>query len=144
MNASLFSSKAYTYLKYFVLVINSLFVIIYMMRDSLYAINNKYITIFAGTVPNLVPGFLFTLIGIFYVVPLVFRTTQAIYRTRYLWMINTINILAFVLIEYLHVFFQLGIWDNLDIIATLIGIALATLIYFNFRKYFVNWKPSLC
>lgn len=45
-----------------------------------------------------------------------------------------LNIIIFALIEYLHIIFNLGVWDNKDIIASLIGIIMATTIYFKYNK----------
>lgn len=136
MSKLLFNNKAYQYLKYFVLVIYVLFVLIYINRVSLYAIDNTYLTIFAGSFPNLISSFIFTFIGMFYVIPMLYKTKKALFTTKYIWIINAINIFIFLMIEYLHFIFKLGFWDNLDMIATLIGIILSTIIYFNFRKYF--------
>jgi len=102
----------------------------------LYAVNNKYLTIFAGTAPNLIPSFLFTLIGVFYVIPMLYKTTDVLFNAKFVWIINAINIFVFLLFEYLHVILVLGFWDNLDMIASLLGVSVATMMYFIFRKYF--------
>jgi len=136
MRKNIFNSKAYSYLKYAVLAIYVLFVLIYLFRGELYAVNNKYLTIFAGTAPNLIPSFLFTLIGVFYVIPLLYKTTDVLFNAKFVWIINAINIFVFLLLEYLHVILVLGFWDNLDMIASLLGVSVATMMYFIFRKYF--------
>ena len=137
-NTDIFSSKAYKCLNRIILVIYVLFMLIYMFRENLYKLDNQYITLFAWTAPNLIPSFLFTLIGIFYVVPKLFKTTNVISNSKFIWLINVLNMIIFALIEYLHVIFNLGVWDNKDMIASLIGIIVATIIYFKFRKSFVS------
>lgn len=111
--------------------------LIYVFRDNLYKLDSSYITLFAGTAPNLIPSLLFTLIGIFYIVPL-FKGINLVGKSMVIWLINATNIMIFLLIEYIHVIFKLGSWDNNDIIASLIGIAVATVIYFKLRKNFVK------
>lgn len=135
---TLFHGKAYKYLKGTILLIYVLFMLIYVFREGLYKLDNYYITLLAETAPNLIPSFLFTLIGIFYVVPKLFKTTKAISNSKYVWLINILNMSIFALIEYLHVLFNLGVWDNRDMAASLIGIIVATIIYFKSRKLFVN------
>lgn len=131
-NSKLFSSKPYKNLNKIIIIIYILFTFVYLFRQSLYKLDNQYITLFAGTAPNLIPSFLFTLIGIFYIVPY-FKGIESINNSRFLWLINVLNIFVFLLIEYMHVLFKLGKWDNYDIIASLIGILLSTIIYFKFR-----------
>lgn len=111
--------------------------LIYVFRDNLYKLDSSYITMLAEVTPNLIPSFLFTIIGMFYIVPLL-NGANLTNKSRVIWMINSLNILCFLLIEYIHVVFKLGSWDNNDIIASLIGIAVATVIYFKLRKNFVK------
>jgi hypothetical protein len=62
---SLFSTKPYKTLTRIVIITYVLLTIVYMFRGNLYKLDNQYITLFAGTAPNLIPSFLFTLIGMF-------------------------------------------------------------------------------
>jgi len=133
-NKTLFTSKSYKSLNKSMLLIYALFMMVYMLRGKLYALNNQYITLFAWTAPNLMPSFLFTLIGIFYIVPRIFKGTKEINNPKFIWIINVLNITIFALIEYLHVIFNLGVWDNKDMVASLIGIIIATIVYFKIRK----------
>ncbi|MBL4938538.1 hypothetical protein JK636_22805 [Clostridium sp. YIM B02515] len=103
----------------------------------MYNLNNQYITLFAGAAPNLIPSFLFTLIGVFYIVPF-FKGTDSIDKPIFIWLINALNMIVFLLVEYLHVVFNLGSWDNNDMIASLIGIIVSTVIYFKLRKNFIK------
>ncbi|MEG1797349.1 MAG: hypothetical protein RR262_12705 [Clostridium sp.] len=116
---------------------------VYVFRHMLYKLNNEYITLFAETAPNLIPSFLFTIIGMFYVVPVLFKDIALINESKFLWVMNALNIIIFLLIEYLHVIFNVGSWDNKDIIASLIGIAFSTIIYFKIRNLFTNLKMEL-
>lgn len=134
-NKTLFRSKSYKALNRILIVVYVLFMLVYMFRESLYKLGNEYISLFAETAPNLIPSFLFTLIGIFYIVPF-FKGIDSINKTMVIWLINAVNIFVFLLIEYLHVVFNLGSWDNNDIIASLIGIIVSTVIYFKLRKNF--------
>lgn len=111
--------------------------LIYVFRDNLYKLDSSYIALFAEVAPNLIPSFLFTLIGMFYIVPLL-KGIDSVGKSIVIWLINAINIIVFLLIEYIHVVFKLGSWDNNDIIASLIGIALATVCYFKLRKSFIE------
>lgn len=134
-NKTIFKSKSYKVLNRVLIVVYVLFMLVYMFRENLYKLGNEYISLFAETAPNLIPSFLFTLIGIFYIVPF-FKGIDSINKTMFIWLINAVNIIVFLLIEYLHVIFSLGSWDNNDIIASLIGIIVSTVIYFKFRKNF--------
>ena len=136
-NKQLFRSKPYKNLNRLIVAIYILFILIYLFRESLYKLNNEYITLFAGTTPNLIPSFLFTLTGIFYAVPY-FKGIDSINKPIFIWLINVFNIIFFSLIEYIHVVFKLGTWDNNDIIASIIGIVFSTVIYFNSRKKFIE------
>jgi hypothetical protein len=136
-NRNLFNSKPYKTLRKVIIIIYVLFIIVYMLRENLYKLDNKYITLFAGTSPNLIPSSLFTLIGIFYIVPFL-KGIDSINKTMCIWLVNALNIIVFSLIEYLHVVFKLGVWDNNDMIASLIGILVSTAIYFNIRKKFLR------
>jgi hypothetical protein len=133
---TLFDRKAYKYLKVILFAIFILIVLVYMLRENLYKIDNYYITLFAWTAPNLIPSFLFTLIGIFYIVPILYKTTKIINNFKFILIINLINMSIFILIEYLHVIFNLGVWDNKDMIASFIGIIIATIVYLKFKKSF--------
>lgn len=135
---TLFRGKAYKYLKVTILVVYALFMLVYMFRENLYKLDNYYLTLFLWTAPNLIPSFLFSLIGIFYVVPMVFKTTNQINNSKFIWIINVVNMSIFAIIEYVHVIFNLGVWDNKDMIASLIGIIAATIIYFEFKGSFAN------
>lgn len=130
------NKKAYKYLKGILLAIYILFMLIYMFRENLYKIGNDYVTLFSWTAPNLIPSFLFTLIGIFYIVPILYKTTKIINDFKFILLINVINMSVFILIEYLHVILNLGVWDNKDMIASFIGIIIATSVYLKFKKFF--------
>lgn len=137
LNKNIFSNKPYKALSKIIIVIYGLFMLVYMFRESLYKLNNQFITLFAGTAPNLIPSFLFTLIGIFYIVPF-FKGIDSINKPMFICLINAFNMIVFLLIEYLHVIFNLGSWDNNDIIASLIAIIVSTVIYFKIRKNFIK------
>jgi glycopeptide antibiotics resistance protein len=66
------------------------------------------------------------------------KGADSINKTKYILVINIVNMLVFLLIEYLHLIFKLGLWDNNDMIASLIGIILSTVAYFGIRKEFVK------
>jgi hypothetical protein len=134
---TLFDRKAYKYLKGTLLAIYILFMLVYMSRENLYQIDNHYITLFAWTAPNLIPSFLFTLIGIFYIVPILYKTTKIINNLKFILLINIVNMSVFILIEYLHVILNLGVWDNKDMIASFFGIIIATIVYLKFKKFFI-------
>ncbi len=136
-NKDMFRHKSYKALSKIIIIIYGLFMLVYIFRESLYKLNNQYITLFAGTAPNLIPSFLFTLIGIFYILPF-FKGIDSIDKPMFIWLINTLNMIVFLLIEYLHVIFNLGSWDNNDMIASLIGIIVSTVIYFKLRKDFAK------
>lgn len=136
-NNKLFSSKAYKNLNRLIVLVYIFFMLIYVFSDNLYKLDSSYITLFAEVAPNLIPSFLFTLIGMFYIVPLL-KGIDSVGKSIVIWLINAINIIVFLLIEYIHVVFKLGSWDNNDIIASLIGIALATVCYFKLRKSFIE------
>lgn len=129
----IFGSKPYRILNRSLIALYVLFMLVYMLRDYLYQFNNQYITLMAETAPNLIPSFLFTLIGIYYVLPC-FKDCDSINKTVYIWIINILNILVFIIIEYLHVIFKLGSWDNNDMVASLIGVIASTSVYFLTRK----------
>ena len=137
LNKNIFSHKPYKALSKMIIVIYGLFILVYLFRESLYKLNNQYITLFAGTAPNLIPSFLFTLIGIFYIVPF-FKGIDSINKPIFILLINAFNMIIFLLIEYLHVIFNLGSWDNNDMIASLIGIIISTVICFKLRKNFIK------
>lgn len=130
-------NKNYKALTRAMIILYIAFIAVYAFRDFLYGINNQYITLFAWTAPNLIPSFLFTLLGIFYVVPLLLNEKESFNNTKYLLIVNFLNIIISMIIELFHVIFDLGVWDNKDIIATLIGIVLATLIYYKLRNFLI-------
>ena len=133
----LIKNKNYKTLTRAMIILYIAFIIVYTFRDALYGINNQYITLFVWTAPNLIPSFLFTLLGIFYVVPLLLNEKESFNNTKYLLIVNFLNIIIFTIIELIHVIFDLGVWDNKDILATLIGIVLATLIYYKLRNFLI-------
>lgn len=137
INKDIFNSKPYKNLSKIIVVIWILFGPIYLFRDNLYNLNNKYITLFAETAPNLLFSFLFTLIGIFYILPH-FKGINSINKPQFILLINVINIIVVLLIEYIHVALNLGSWDNNDIIVSLIGLGLSTTTYFKLRKNFLK------
>lgn len=134
----LFTHKAYKHLNKVLVMVYILFLIVYMLRDKLYKLDIKSITLFAWTAPNLIPSFLFTAIGIFYIVPAIFKNIDVINKSRFIWLINLVNFSIFALIEYLHVILNLGTWDNKDMIASLIGILLSTITYYKWRSFFIS------
>ncbi len=68
-NKTIFKSKSYKVLNRVLIVVYVLFMLVYMFRGNLYKLGDEYISLFAEPAPNLIPSFLFTLIGIFYIVP---------------------------------------------------------------------------
>ena len=134
----LIKNKNYKTLTRAMIILYIAFIIVYTFRDALYGINNQYITLFVWTAPNLIPSFLFTLFGIFYLVPILLNTRESFNNTKYLLIVNFLNIIIFTIIELIHVIFDLGVWDNKDIFATLIGIVLATLIYYKLRNFLIT------
>jgi glycopeptide antibiotics resistance protein len=136
-NEKPFTSKGYKALKRIIIVTSALYMPFYMLRENLYKLDNQYITLLAGTAPNLIPSFLFTLAGMFYAIPF-FIGIESINKSRFIWLINVLNLIIFAFIEYLHVVFNIGLWDNNDIIASVIGIAASTVIYFKLRNSFIR------
>ena len=114
-----------------------LFALVYIFRDNLYNINNQYIILFTETAPNFIASILFTLISMFYILPSL-RGIDSINKPVFLWLANVLNIIVFLLIEYIHVVLNLGAWDNNDIVSSLIGIIFSTAIYFKLRKGFIE------
>lgn len=135
---TLFCNKAYKFLDIIILVMAGIFSVVYAFRTDLYGFDNQLVTLFAWTAPNLIPSFLLTLIGVFYIVPMLYKTTNVIINSIFIGLINILNVIIFSLIEYLHVIFKLSVWDNKDMIASLIGTIVATTIYFKLRKLFIN------
>ena len=131
----LIKNKNYNVLTRALIILYIAFMIVYALRDTLYGINNHYITLFAWTVPNLIPSFLFTLLGVFYVVPLLLNNKKSFNNTKYLWLVNFLNVIIFALIKLIHVIFDLGVWDNKDIMATFVGIGSATFVYYKIRNF---------
>ena len=119
------NSKAYRDLNKIIVVTWILFSLVYAFRANLYNLSNQYITLLAEVAPNLLSSFLFTLIGMFYVLPY-FKSIDSINKPIFLWLINLLNIIVFSLIEYVHVILNLGSWDNNDIVASLIGLIFST------------------
>lgn len=136
INNKPFSSKSYKSLSKFIVVTYILFALVYIFRDKLYELDNQDITLFAETAPNLISSFIFTLIGVFYILPFL-KGPDLINKPIFIWSINVVNIIVFSLIEYIHVVLNLGEWDNNDIVASLIGIIFSTAIYFKIRKRFI-------
>lgn len=128
-------NKCYKVLTKGILLLYIVLMLVYVFRDVLYALNNPYITIFAWTAPNLIPSFLFTIIGTFYILPTLLNEKKSYKHPKYLWIVNVLNLVLFSSIELMHVIFDLGVWDNKDIMATIIGIVLATLSYYKIRNY---------
>lgn len=137
VNNKFVNSKSYKNLTYIIVATCVIFMLLYAFRSDLYKLNNQFITLFAETAPNLIASFLFTLIGMFFVIPF-FKSTDPINKPMFIWLINGLNIIVFSLIEYAHVVLNLAAWDTNDIIASLIGIMLSTAIYFNLRKSFLK------
>ena len=136
-NKEVFSSKQYKDLSKIIIMAWVLFALLYAFRGELYNSNNQHITLFAETGPNFISSFLFTLISIFYVLPY-FKGIDSINKPTFICIINILNIIVFLLIEYGHVILKLGAWDNNDIVASLIGLVFATIIYFNIKKSFLK------
>lgn len=137
INKEIFNSKQYKDLSKIIVMSWVLFALLYAFRDDLYNLNNKHITLFAETGPNFISSFLFTLIGMFYVLPY-FKSIDSINKPIFIWLINLLNLIVFLLIEYGHVILKLGTWDNNDIVASLIGLIFSTIVYFNLRKNFLK------
>lgn len=62
-----------------------------------------------------------------------------IYLNKDRILVWVINMIIFALIEYLHVISKLGVWDNKDMITSLICIIIATIICFKFRRFFIGY-----
>lgn len=137
VNNEFVNSKSYKNLRNTIVATCAIFMLVYAFRTNLYGLDNQLITLFAETAPNLFASFLFTLIGMFFVLPF-FNNIDPISNPRFIWIINVLNIILFSLFEYVHVVLNLASWDNNDIIASLIGISLSTAIYFKLRKPFLE------
>lgn len=137
VNNKFVNSKSYKNLRNIIVATSVIFMMVYAFRTNLYELNNQPITLFAETAPNLFVSFLFTLIGMFFILPVI-NNTDPISNPKIIWIINALNIIIFSLIEYIHVALNLASWDNNDIIASLIGILLSTAIYFKLRKSFLG------
>lgn len=137
INKKAFNSKQYRDLSKIIITAWILFALLYAFRDELYNLNNQYITLFAETGPNFISSFLFTLISIFYALPY-FKGIESINNPIFIYVINISNIIVFLLIEYVHVILKIGTWDNNDIVASLIGLIFATIIYFNLKTVMVK------
>lgn len=57
------------------------------------------------------------------------------YRDTEIWPINILNMIICVFIEYLHIVFNLGAWDNNDMIASFIGIVAYIIFYYRKNTY---------
>ena len=137
VNNKFVNSKSYKDLRSIIVITCLIFMLVYLFRGNLYQMNNQLIVLFAETAPNLIMSFLFTLIGMFFVLPF-FKGIDPIRKPMVIWIINAINIIIFSLIEYVHVVLNLASWDNNDIVASLIGIIFSTTIYFKLRKSFLE------
>lgn len=137
VNNKFVNSKSYKNLRNIIVETSVIFMLVYAFRTNLYELNNPSITLFAETAPNLFVSFLFTLIGMFFILPFI-NNIDPISNPKLIWVINALNIIILSLIEYIHVVLDLGLWDNNDIIASLIGIMLSTAIYFKLRKSFLE------
>lgn len=127
------NSKPYKDLNKIIVLTWVLFSFVYIFRENLYCLNNQYINLLLAVAPNLLASFLFTLIGMFYVLPY-FNGIDSINNPICILLINLLNIIVFSLIEYGHVLLDLGYWDNNDILASLIGLLFSTVVYFQLRK----------
>ncbi len=105
-----------------------IFMLLYFFRNNLYKINNHLLTFFLGITPNLFPSFLFTIILY------TNFASKKINKNKLLFIINLSNLFLFLLIEYLHLLFNLGYWDNYDILASIIGII--------FASFFVKYNKN--
>lgn len=137
VNNKFVSSKSYKDLRKVIITTLILSMLVYIFKDNLYKINNRYIILFAETAPNLIASFHFTLIGMFYILPFL-KDIDPISKPAFVWLINVLNIIIFSLIEYGHVVLNLGSWDNNDIVASLIGLMFSTAIYFKLRNDFLR------
>ena len=137
VNNEFVNSKSYKNLSNIIVATSIIFMLVYAFRTNLYELNNQPITLFTETAPNLFVSFLFTLIGMFFILPVI-NNTDPISNPKLIWIINALNIIILSLIEYIHVALDLSSWDNNDIIASLIGILLSTAIFFKLRKSFLE------
>ncbi|HKL41423.1 MAG TPA: hypothetical protein VJ962_02395 [Clostridia bacterium] len=77
-------NKCYKVLTKGILLLYVVLMLVYVFRDTLYALSNPYLTIFPWTVPNLIPSFLFTIIGTFYILPTLLNEKESsIIRNTY-------------------------------------------------------------
>lgn len=137
VNNKFVNSKSYKNLRNIIVATSVIFMLVYAFRTNLYELNNQFITLFTETAPNFLVSFLFTLIGMFFILPFI-NNIDPINNPKLIWLINALNIIIFSLIEYIHVALDLALWDNNDIIASLIGIIFSTAIYFKLRKSFLE------
>jgi len=105
-----------------------------MFRPNLYALGNDAVDLIVGAIPNFIPSVLFSIIGIYYLIPFITGKFQMICESKYLLIVSFINLLVFILIEYIHVILELGNWDNIDILATVLGILLASIYHFRIKE----------
>ena len=137
VNSKFVNSKSYKNLRNIIVATSIIFMLVYAFRGSLYGLNNQLITLFAETAPNLIFSFLFTLLGMFFALPF-YKNIDPISNPMLIWIINALNIIISLLIEYIHVVLDLASWDNNDIVASIIGIVLSTAIYFKLRESFID------
>lgn len=132
----IFENKIYKALNLKILLVYILFIVIYLSRPNLYKIDNSIVDIIVGSIANFIPSMLFSIIGILHIIPLITGELKAINNVKNLMIVNLINLLVFILIEYHHVIFESGNWGNLDIIATILGIVIASIYYFRVKDKF--------
>jgi hypothetical protein len=99
---------------------------VYLLRGQMYAMDNDLVTLLAGVMPNLAGSFMFTLLVMLTIANR--RNSIAWLSNRTLiWRANAANLAMFLLIEMGHIWLNLGVWDNADMIASVLGIGLASL-----------------
>ncbi|MGB3368969.1 MAG: hypothetical protein WBA54_15835 [Acidaminobacteraceae bacterium] len=139
----LFEHKSYKRLAIYILLSYGLFILLYLNRPALYDYGNTYLDLIIGSVANFIPSILFSLIAIFYIVPLLTGTFKTIANKNYLFLISAINLSVFVLIEYVHVLLSLARWDHIDILASIIGIVIAYVYHSKVKSTFSSTKFCL-
>ncbi len=131
---TLINHKKYKRLNSYILITYCVFISLYMFRPNLYALGNDAVDLIVGAIPNFIPSVLFSIIGIYYLIPFITGKFQMICESKYLLIVSFINLLVFILIEYIHVILELGNWDNIDILATVLGILLASIYHFRIKE----------
>jgi len=132
----LFEHKNYKRLAIYILLSYVIFILVYLNRPSLYELDNSILDLIIGSIPNFIPSILFSVIGIFYIVPLVTGVFNSIENRKYLLIISSVNLIMFILIEYFHVVLSSGNWDNIDIVASVLGIVIAYIYYKKVKSTF--------